>query len=112
VLNSRSLQRTVIEWTDIDLDPDKITLFLKSVPRLIHSSFNEDLLPRLGKSRFIRLPCDTIPNQRIYVYKYMDNDLLSLVRREASIKARKQILKARLQGIAELHSHDMAHLGK
>ncbi|OAX78472.1 serine/threonine protein kinase [Emergomyces africanus] len=85
---------------------------LKDIPKTIFSSFNEDIRPRLRESPFLRLPHDTIPDQRIFVYKYMDDDFLSLVRNHISIQARKQILKASLQGIAELHSHDIVHLGE
>ncbi|EGD95223.1 hypothetical protein TESG_02714 [Trichophyton tonsurans CBS 112818] len=35
----------------------------------------------------------------------MDDDLLSLARKEISVLARKRILKASLRGIAELHGH-------
>jgi hypothetical protein len=42
----------------------------------------------------------------------MSDDLLTPMRNGISIKARKQILKASLKGIAELHSHDIVHLGK
>lgn len=85
---------------------------LKDIPEAIFSSFNEDIRPRLRESPFLRLPCDTIPNQRTFVYKYLDDDLLSLVRKQLPVQARKQILKASLRGIAELHSHDIVHLGK
>ncbi|KAL2369381.1 hypothetical protein RJ035_003549 [Blastomyces gilchristii] len=83
---------------------------LKDIPKTIFSNFNEDIRPRLRESPFLRLPHDTIPDQRIFVYKYMDDDFLSLVRKQISMQARKQILKASLQGIAELHSHDIVHL--
>lgn len=42
----------------------------------------------------------------------MSDDLLTLVRNGLSIKTRKEILKASLKGIAELHSHDIVHLDK
>ncbi|KAK2766005.1 hypothetical protein FQN54_007520 [Arachnomyces sp. PD_36] len=85
---------------------------LKDIPKAIFSSFNEDILPplRASESRFLRLPDDTIPDQRIFVYKYMDDDFLNLVRKPISMPARKQILKATLQGIADLHSNDIVHL--
>ncbi|EED15820.1 serine/threonine protein kinase, putative [Talaromyces stipitatus ATCC 10500] len=86
------------------------TFVLKDIPQAIFSSFNEDIRPRLRESAFLRLPHDTIPDQRIFVYKYMDDDFLDLVRKKISTQARKQILKASLQGIAELHSHDIVHL--
>ncbi|KDB24167.1 hypothetical protein H109_03908 [Trichophyton interdigitale MR816] len=37
----------------------------------------------------------------------MDDDLLSLARKEISVLARKRILKANLRGIAELHGRDI-----
>ncbi|EAS29543.3 serine/threonine protein kinase [Coccidioides immitis RS] len=83
---------------------------LKDIPKPIFSSLNEDIRPRLRESQFLRLPYDTISDQRIFVYKYMNDDILTLVRNQIPIQARKQILKATLRGIAELHSHDIVHL--
>ncbi|KAK2731175.1 hypothetical protein FQN57_003547 [Myotisia sp. PD_48] len=85
---------------------------LKDIPKSFFSSFNEDIWPRLReKSRYLRLPHDTIPGQQnVFVYKYMDSDLLSLVRTQLPLQARKQILKATLQGIAELHNNNIVHL--
>ncbi|KAF2805165.1 serine/threonine protein kinase [Mytilinidion resinicola] len=84
---------------------------LKDIPEAIFSNFNDLILPHLRDSPYIRLPCDSIPNQRVFVYKYLADDLLSLIRRSISMKARRQILKAALRGIAELHSRDVIHLG-
>ncbi|OJD14002.1 serine/threonine protein kinase [Emergomyces pasteurianus Ep9510] len=83
---------------------------LKDIPKSIFSSFNKDIRPRLRESPFLRLSHDTIPDQQIFVYKYMDDDFLSLVRKQIPMQARKQILKASLRGIAELHSHNIVHL--
>ncbi|KAK2809482.1 hypothetical protein FQN50_003750 [Emmonsiellopsis sp. PD_5] len=85
---------------------------LKDIPNAIFANFNEDIHPQLRESRstYLRLPCDTIPDQNILVYKYFTSDFLSLVRKQVPIQARKQVLKASLQGIAELHSHDIVHL--
>lgn len=85
---------------------------MKDIPKAILSSFNEDIRPRLRESPFLRLPHDTVPDQRIFVYRYMNDDFLSLVRKQIPIRARKQILKASLRGIAELHSYDIVHLGE
>ncbi|KAF2501351.1 serine/threonine protein kinase [Lophium mytilinum] len=85
---------------------------LKDVPQTLFSNFTELIQPQLRDSPYIRLPCDSIPNQRILVFKYLNNDLLSLIRRSISMHARRQILKAILRGIAELHSQDVVHLGK
>ncbi|KLJ12320.1 hypothetical protein EMPG_12623 [Blastomyces silverae] len=65
-------------------------------------------------SSFLQLLHDVIPDKWIFVYKYMymEDDFLSLVRKQLSMQARKQILKASLRGIAELHSHDIVHSGE
>lgn len=75
------------------------------------SNFNDIIRPRLREHVHLRLPVDTIPNQYIFVYKYLTDDFLSLVRKQIPMEARKQILKASLQGIAELHDRDIVHLG-
>lgn len=89
---------------------------LKDIPKNIFSSFNEDIWPQLrrrgSECPHIRLPFDTIPDQRIFVYRYLDDDFLSLVRKKPSLQARRQILKASLKGIAALHDQDVVHLGK
>jgi hypothetical protein len=55
---------------------------------------------------------DTIPDQRILVYQYLNDDFLSLVRNQIPVRARKEILKATLQGIADVHDRDIVHLGE
>jgi hypothetical protein len=84
---------------------------LKDIPKDIFSGFNEKIWPQLRESPYIRSPWDTIPGQRIFVYKYLTDDFLSLVKKQIPMRARKQILKASLQGIAELHDQDVIHLG-
>jgi serine/threonine protein kinase len=58
------------------------------------------------------VPFDTIPDRDILVYRYLTEDLMSLARKQVPMRSRKQILKASLQGIAELHDCDIVHLGK
>jgi hypothetical protein len=55
---------------------------------------------------------DTIPDHRIFVYQYLNDDFLSLVRYQIPVRARKEILKATLQGIADVHDRDIVHLGE
>ncbi|KAF1347260.1 kinase-like protein [Lizonia empirigonia] len=83
---------------------------LKDIPQNIFSTFNENIRPRLPQTRHIRLPLDTIPDQRIFVYEYLDDDFLSLVRNQIPVRARKEILNATLQGIADMHDRDVVHL--
>ncbi|EXJ80684.1 CMGC protein kinase [Capronia epimyces CBS 606.96] len=83
---------------------------LKDIPKDIFSAFYENTWHRLRDCPHIRLPLDTIPDQRIFVYQYLDDDFLSLVKKKIPMKARKKILQASLQGIAELHDRDVVHL--
>ena len=85
---------------------------LKNIPEAIFSNFNNLIRPHLSESNFIRLPCDEIPDQRIFVYRYLTDDLLSLIRKNIPVNTRKQILRTALRGIAELHSRDVVNLGK
>lgn len=84
---------------------------LKDIPKDIFSGFNENIWPQLSESPYIRLPWDTIPGQRIFVYKYLTDDFLSLGRKQIPMRARKHMLKASLLGIAELHDRHVVHLG-
>ncbi|KAI9651647.1 MAG: hypothetical protein M1831_000550 [Alyxoria varia] len=83
---------------------------LKNIPKEILSGFNESIWPRLRGVQYVRLPWDTIPGQRIHVYKYLTGDFLSLVGKRIPRLARKQILKAALRGLAALHDRDVVHL--
>ncbi|OJJ67249.1 hypothetical protein ASPBRDRAFT_59233 [Aspergillus brasiliensis CBS 101740] len=85
---------------------------LKDIPRDIYDNFIEDIRPRWCKSDNIRLPCDSISGQRIFVYKYMTDDFLSLGKRGISTRAQKQFLNSSLFGIAELHEQQVVHLGR
>ncbi|PWY89494.1 putative calcium/calmodulin dependent protein kinase [Aspergillus sclerotioniger CBS 115572] len=83
---------------------------LKDIPKDIFDNFHERIQPQLPESPHIRSPCDTIPGQRILVYKYLTDDFLDLVKKGISLPTRKQILKASLRGIADLHERDVVHL--
>ncbi|KAK5053140.1 hypothetical protein LTR84_002114 [Exophiala bonariae] len=83
---------------------------LKDIPENIFSAFNEDIGPSLPKTSYLRLPLDTIAEQRIFVYKYLTDDFLSLVSKQIPVRTAKHILKSTLRGIAELHDQDIVHL--
>ncbi|PLB47152.1 kinase-like protein [Aspergillus steynii IBT 23096] len=85
---------------------------LKDIPEAIFSKFNEQILPRLTEcpNPYIRLPHDTIPGERILVYRHLKDDFLDLVQRGIPVSARKKILKSSLLGIAALHDRDIVHL--
>ncbi|KAF7136832.1 hypothetical protein CNMCM5793_006402 [Aspergillus hiratsukae] len=83
---------------------------LKDKPKDIYTNFIEKIKPQLRESRYIRLPCDTIPDHRILVYRYLTDDFLRLVRKGIPMQTRKRILKTCLLGIAELHERHIVHL--
>jgi hypothetical protein len=78
----------------------------------ILSAFNEDIRPRLPQTARIRVPLDEIPGQRVFVYEHLKDDFLGMVKDQIAVRARKEVLKAALQGTAELHDRDIVHLGK
>lgn len=59
----------------------------------------------------LRVPLDTIPDQRVFVYKYLSDDFLHLVRKGLPIQAYRKVLRATLQAISHLHGRDVVHLG-
>ena len=84
---------------------------LKDIPELIFNHFNEEIRPNLRDCPFIRLPVDTISGERIFVFRYLKEDLLSVVKRDISMQSAKRILKDSLRGLVELHDQDVVHLG-
>ncbi|KAM3415952.1 hypothetical protein BST61_g9442 [Cercospora zeina] len=84
---------------------------LKDIPKNIASNFTERIWPQLQQtpSALLRVPIDTIPGRRTFVYQYMLHDFLHLVREKIPMHARRQILKSTLQAIADLHDRDVVH---
>jgi hypothetical protein len=106
----QSVSRTGCKLTFFRSGHDQF--ILKDIPELIFDHFNEEIRPNLGNSPFIRLPADTIPSERIFVFEYLKEDLLSLVRKHISMHATKKILKDILRGLVEMHNQDIIHLGE
>lgn len=85
---------------------------LKDIPKSIFEAYETCLRPHMKDTPNIRLPLDEIDGRRIFVYRYLTDELLTLVRKNISIKARKGILKSSLQGLVDLHDQDIVHLGQ
>ncbi|KAI9657400.1 MAG: hypothetical protein M1821_003082 [Bathelium mastoideum] len=83
---------------------------LEEIPGNIYSAFESGTRARIRESSHLRLPVDSIPNQRIFVYRFLTEDFLTLIKNEISLKGRKEILKASLQGLADLHACNVVHL--
>jgi hypothetical protein len=90
---------------------DKESFVLKDIPKPILSAFEDTLRPQIKESPYLRLPINRIPAHRILAYKFLTDDFLSLVRKAIPMKRRKEILKASLRGLADLHARDVVHLG-
>jgi serine/threonine protein kinase len=84
---------------------------LMDVPEAIFTHFNKDIRHNLRNNPFLRLPVDTISNQCILVFKYLEEDLLSLVRKQIPTSVTKKILKDSFKGLVEMHEQDIVHLG-
>lgn len=84
---------------------------LKDIPELIFEHFNDEVRPNLRDSPFIRLPVDVIPDKRIFVFEFLEEDLFSLIKKQVPPHITRKILKDSLQGMAESHSQDIVHLG-
>jgi hypothetical protein len=84
---------------------------LKDILELIINHFPQEVQPKLRHNVYLRLPVDTIPDKRIFVFKYLKEDPMSLVRKQIPMYATKIILKDSLRGLTEMHSQDVIHLG-
>ncbi|OAL23752.1 hypothetical protein AYO20_10898 [Fonsecaea nubica] len=85
------------------------TFILKDVPPAMFSHFHESIWPQLRGCQNVRLPVDMIRDQRVFVYKCLDEDFLDLVKKRIPIKARKEILKANIKPdniMVDYHNQD------
>ncbi|KAI1777265.1 kinase-like domain-containing protein [Hypoxylon cercidicola] len=69
----------------------------------------QDLYGRLRDSPYLRLSCDCIPEQSIFVYRYFSDHLLNLAQEDPPLPCIKRILKDALRGLADLHDQDIVH---
>lgn len=87
----------------------------KFILKYIHEINYNDLQHINDKLRngvdHVRLSQDTVPEQSMFVFEYFTDHLLHLAQKDLPIETRKKILKDALQGIAELHDHDIVHTG-
>jgi hypothetical protein len=64
-----------------------------------------------GRSPYLRLMRDSIPEQSILIYDYATDHLLNLAQKEKQLAARKWILRDALRGLAVLHDKNIVHVG-
>ena len=74
--------------------------------------YYHDMQRALGISRYLRVFQDTIPSRSMFVYKYLNDHLLSLAQKDFPLLLMKRILKDALRGLAELHQKNIVHTGQ
>jgi serine/threonine protein kinase len=77
-----------------------------------NSEYFQDLDRGLDGCPYVRPLHDTITHPLMFVFKYANEDLLSLVQKNLPITTTKKILKDTLRGLATLHDRHIIHAGK
>lgn len=60
----------------------------------------------------VRAVADTIQNLDVFIYPFLDDDLLRLSQRSLSKDVRRYILRSALHGLADIHAREILHNGK
>lgn len=81
---------------------------MKSVPNNDFKCF-QDMFRDLRTSPYVRVAVDEVPEQSMFVYRYLRESLLSFAQREVSISVVKRVLRDSLRGIAALHGRGIVH---
>lgn len=63
----------------------------------------------LRTSPYVRVAVDEVPEQSMFVYRYLRESLLSFAQREVSISVVRRVLRDSLRGIAALHKRGIVH---
>lgn len=85
------------------------------VKNIFHAEFEYqlDLQTPLAGSLNLRTVMDTIPEHLLFVYEYLNDNLLELAEKENPPSAeRKKILRDTLTGLADLHERGILHGGQ
>lgn len=70
------------------------------------------LQKRLSSCPNVRAVVDAIQNLDLFIYPFLDGDLLRLNQRSLSKDARRYILQSALHGLANIHDREILHNGK
>lgn len=81
---------------------------MKSVPREDFTYF-QDMYRDIQSSPYLRAADDAIPEQGMFAYKYMKDDLLSLAEKDVPLPSMKRILRDSLRGLVALHDKGIVH---
>jgi len=83
---------------------------VKEIPQ--DFTIREDIYRRIGNLPHVRSPSDSLPARRMFIFPYLDENLLRLAQRNLPLSSLKRILKCALRGLAMLHERDIIHNGK
>jgi serine/threonine protein kinase len=83
---------------------------LKEIPQ--DPKIRASIYDRIGSHPNIRTPIDTVPDRRIFVFRYLNENLLGFAERDLSLPLVKRILRDALRGLAALHERDLVHNGE
>ncbi|KAK3613169.1 hypothetical protein LTR22_028271 [Elasticomyces elasticus] len=86
---------------------DNAKFVLKEIPQ--DFNIRASIYRRIGSQSHVRTLSDTIPARRMFVFDYLDENLLVFAQRELSLALTKRILKCALKGLAALHELDLVH---
>ena len=84
-------------------------VILKEIPQ--DYGIRTGIYTRTGSCTHVRSLLDTAPDRNIFVFEYLNENLLHLARKELSSPVAKHILKSALLGLAALHEQDIVHNG-
>jgi serine/threonine protein kinase len=63
----------------------------------------------LRSSPYIRVPDDDIPDESMFTYKYLQDQLLSFAQKDVPLPITKRILRDALRGITDMHAKGVVH---
>ncbi|KAI8934632.1 hypothetical protein NX059_008325 [Plenodomus lindquistii] len=72
-------------------------------------NYCKNMFDDLRSSPYVRVSDDTVPEESLFVYKYIQEHLLSFVQRDVPVPLTKRILRDALRGIATLHDKGIVH---
>ncbi|KUI66996.1 Cyclin-dependent kinase 6 [Cytospora mali] len=72
-------------------------------------TYYQDIYERLRSCENLRVACDSVSDPPIFIYKYLDDHLLSFAQENPELPIIKRILKDALRGLAALHDQDIVH---
>jgi len=82
---------------------------LKEIPQ--DFNIRVGIYGRAGSCPHVRALLDTVPERQMFVFEYLNEDLLQLAQKDLPVAVTKRILKCALRGLMALHEQDIVHNG-